>query len=196
MGSSYADSVRLRSLQNPCLGGLARYMEHVPKVDSTIRLLEYNVDGTVPSGVTPFDQRQLLRMIEGQKHVTGRVLLIENLRSDVISCLGEHLDVDPIFFAEYITTDYQGIDKGPPPPSLAFCPSQIIERGHVSIHYQHIIDLGDTGYQTNPGYDLHTDHNVPRNIRRLPSLSGRQLALSRACCSILLKRRGNTWYSE
>lgn len=196
MGSSYADSVRLRSLRNPCLGALAKHMKTTPLADSTIRLLEYYVDGTVLRSLPQFDQRELTRLFEGPEQAAGRILLVENVRPDVMSCLGTNLDLDPIFFADYITTEYQGIDKAPPPPSLAFCPSQIIERGHVHIHYQQIINLGNTGYHNDLEYSLHTKHNVPRNIRRLPQLSGRQLALSRACCSILVKRRGHTWYSE
>lgn len=193
---SYADSIRLRSLRNPCLGGLVMHMKHAPKVDSTIRLLEYDLAETVPPRLDEFDQRGLPRLFESPRQTIGRVLLIENLRPDVISCLGEHLDVDPLFFAEYITTDFQGIDKAPPPPSLAFCPSQIIQRSHVHIHYQQIIDLGNPGYQKNSEYGLHTEHNIPRSIRQLPPLSGRQLALNRACCSILVKRLDDTWYSE
>lgn len=196
ISSSYADSVRLRSLQNPCLGGLLMHMRHAPKVDSMIRLLEYDDHGIMHSGLPQFAQRELPRLFEGPKQAVGRVLLIENLRPDVISCLGEHLDVDPMFFADYITTEYQGVDKAPPPPSLAFCPSQVLERGQFHIHYQQVIDLGKASCFQSSEYILRTKHNVPRNIRRLPHLSGRQLALSRACCSILVKRRGNTWYSK
>lgn len=196
MDCVYVDSVRLRSLRNPCLGDLVTHLKRAPKVDCTIRVLEYDVDGTVLSSLAQIDQKELPRLFQDPGQALGRVLLIENLRPDVISCLGEHLDVDPLFFADYITTDFQGIDKAPPPPSLAFCPSQIVERGHVHIHYQQIIDLGNPGYHKNPEYGLHTEHNIPRNIRQLPPLSGRQLALSRACCSILVKRRDDTWYSE
>lgn len=193
---SYADSVRVRSLRNPCLGGLVLHMNRAPKVDSTLRLLDYDADGKVLPGLAQFDQRQLQQMFKRPERAIGRILFIENLRPEVISCLGKQLDVDPTFFADYITTDYQGIDKAPPPPSLAFCPSQIVERGHVHIHYQQVIDLGSTGYHKNTAYGLHAEQNVPRNIRRLPHLSGRQLALSRGCCSILVKRQGDMWYSE
>lgn len=196
IGCSYADSVRHRGLRNPCLKGLVTHMKHAPKVDSTIQLLEYDIDGTMLSNLARFDQRALPRLFEGPEHAIGRVLLIENLRPDMISYLGEHLDVDPLFFAHYITTDFAGIDKAPPPPSLAFCPSQILEQGHVHIHYQYIIDLGDARYHKTPEYRLRTEHNVARNIRCLPPLSGKQLALSRACCSVLVKRQGHTWYSE
>lgn len=195
-GSSYADSVWLRSLRNPCLGALVLHMKHAPKVDSTIRLLEYNANGTVHSDLAHLNQRELSRLFESPTQAIGRVLFIENLRPDVMSCVGEHLEVDPIFFADYITTDFQIVEKAPPPTSLAFCPSQIVEKGYVHIHYQQVIDLGNIGYDENLQYDLHAEHNVPRNIRRLPHLSGRQLALARACCSVLVKKRRDTWYSK
>lgn len=198
MNYSYADFVRRQSIQNPCLSGLATHMKQIPKVDSTIRLIEYDFDGTVPSNSAQLDQKELPRLFEDaeQTRAVGRVLLIENLRPDVISCLGEHLDLDPMFFADHITTNFQGIEQAPPPPALAFCPSQIVQRSHVHIHFQQVIDLGYTGYHKNPEYVLHMARNIPRNIRRLPHLSGRQLALSRACCSILVKRHGGTWYSK
>ncbi|KAI7778306.1 hypothetical protein LA080_002415 [Diaporthe eres] len=142
MDCSFADSVRRRSLQNPCLGALIEHMKHAPNANSTIQLLEYAADGQVPPRLDQFDQRGLPLLFESPHQATGRVLLIENLRPDVINYLGEHLDVDPLFFADYVNTDFQGIDKAPPPPSLAFCPSQIVERGHVHIHYQQVIDLG------------------------------------------------------
>ncbi|KAK4206030.1 hypothetical protein QBC37DRAFT_435515, partial [Rhypophila decipiens] len=42
-------------------------------------------------------------------------------------------------------------------------------------------------------YSLKSDSNVPRNVRRLPHLSGRQLALARACCSIIVKKIKGSW---
>jgi hypothetical protein len=65
----------------------------------------------------------------------GRVLLVEDIRPYSISLLGETLDVDLVFFADYITTDFQDIKKAPPPPSHALSLSQIAERGYLYVYY-------------------------------------------------------------
>jgi hypothetical protein len=56
-----------------------------------------------------------------------------------------------------------------------------------------VLDLGSAdAFQSSP-YSLKSESNIPRNVRRLPPLSGRQLALARACCSITVKRFKDTW---
>ncbi|KAL8367189.1 hypothetical protein RB599_010272 [Gaeumannomyces hyphopodioides] len=51
-----------------------------------------------------------------------------------------------------------------------------------------VIDLEDSATFDALPYALKTDSNPPRNVRRLPPLSGRQLALARGCCSMLLRK--------
>lgn len=194
----YTEFTRLRSEQNPCLSGLVEHMEHVSVMAGTsITLLEYTANARAPSSQTQLGKNELPELFRDTRvQVVGRVLLIENIQPDIINSLGQLLDLDPIFFAEHITTDSQDIEKAPLPPSLAFCPSQIAKRDHLHIHYQQIVDLGNTTEFKNSKYLLYTDSNVPRNTRRLPHLSGRQLALARGCCSILLKRLDKIWYSK
>ncbi|KAM7182567.1 hypothetical protein V8F33_014213, partial [Rhypophila sp. PSN 637] len=111
----------------------------------------------------------------------------------LISLLGEILDVDPIFFAGHVTTDFKDIEKAPAPPSLALFPSQIAERGYLHLHYQQVLDLGSADAFKFSSYSLKTESNIPRNVRRLPHLSDRQLALARACCSVLVKKVNSSW---
>jgi hypothetical protein len=49
------------------------------------------------------------------------------------------------------------------------------------------MDLGKSENFTNAPYALQTYSNVSRKVRRLQPLSGRQLALFRACCAFLVK---------
>jgi hypothetical protein len=120
-------------------------------------------------------------------------LIVENIQHHLISLLGEILDVDPIFFAGHVTTDFKDIEEAPLPPSLALFPSRIAEKGYLHLHYQQLLDLGSADAFKSSPYSLKSDSNVPRNVRRLPYLSGRQLAFSRACCSILVKDFRDSW---
>lgn len=196
----YTGFIRTRSQTNPCIKGLAEHIKRPPLSASTVVLLEYSASGNAPPPcpvrLTETELPKLFEEVEAFTPVSGRVLLVENIHSGLIALLGRHLDVDPIFFASYITTDFQGIEKAPLNPSLAFYPSQIAERGHLHIHYQQVVDLGNARWFKDSVYLLQTDANVPRNTRRLLEISGRQLALTRGCCSILLKRLGTVWYSE
>jgi hypothetical protein len=191
--ASYRDFVQSRCHTNPCITGLANYLIHGPGATSTIVTLDYPRSGhSVPDPLI-LAEADLAQLINATPTTEGRILLVENIQPHLISLLGETLDVDPIFFAGHVTTDFRDIEKAPPPPSLALFPSQIVERGYLHLHYQQVLDLGNADEFKSSSYSLKSDSNVPRNVRRLPHLSGRQLALGRACCSILLKRFKGSW---
>ncbi|KEY74726.1 hypothetical protein S7711_05473 [Stachybotrys chartarum IBT 7711] len=194
---SYEHFVEARSLANPCLTDLLNFFkdvtESVPK--STSIALEYSHGSQSQPQPLIVDEADLIRLLDTiTTTVTcGRILIVENIRPSLISLLGELLDVDPIFFAGHVTTSFRDIEHAPPPPSLALFPSWIAERGYLHMHYQHVIDLGDAGSFIDSPYAFKTDSHIPRNVRRLPSLSGRQLALVRACCSVMTKSFGDSW---
>ena len=190
---SYREFVNFRSRTNPCVADLAQHLGRGPGNASTIVILEYSCDRQSPPNPLRVTEADLAKLVDVTSTACGRVLFVENLRPQLISLLGETLDVDPIFFAGHITTDFEDIEKAPPPPSLAFCPSQIAEKGYLHIHYQQAIYLGSADTFRGSEYALKTDSNIPRNVRRLPHLSGQQLALARACCSVLVKRLKSSW---
>ncbi|KAK0749760.1 hypothetical protein B0T18DRAFT_437194 [Schizothecium vesticola] len=190
---SYRDLVRSQCQINPCVTGLAEHLGRGPGAASTIVSLDYPQSrhpAPIPLTITEAD---LAKLIHTTSTIHGRILLVENIQPHLISLLGENLDVDPVFFAGHITTDFKDIEKAPPPPSLALFPSQIAERGYLHLHYQQVLDLGSANQFRSSSYSLKSDSNVPRNVRRLPHLSGRQLALARACCSILVKKLKGSW---
>lgn len=198
---SYKEFIRSRAQANPCINDLANVVNRPPTSSSTIVLLEYSATHDPPSSpakrdLIEADLSTLLQNSKAPPSVSGRILLVENIDSRTVELLGQYLDVDPIFFASHITTNFQGIDKAPLNPSLAFFPSQIAERGHLHIHYQQVVDLGSRHGFEDTTYLFQTNANVPRNTRRLPPLSGRQLALARSCCSVLLKKIGLIWYCK
>ncbi|KAK4189474.1 hypothetical protein QBC35DRAFT_430671 [Podospora australis] len=187
---SYRDFVQSQCQSNPCVTGLAEYLGCGSGTASTIVTLDYPRPAPSPLTIT---EANLAKLIYATSTIHGRILLVENIRPHLISLLGEILDIDPVFFAGHITTDFKDIEIAPPPPSLALFPSQIAERGYLHIHYQQVLDLGSADLFRSSSYSLKSDSNVPRNIRRLPHLSGRQLALARACCSILVKKINGSW---
>ncbi|KAM7210042.1 hypothetical protein V8F06_014574 [Rhypophila decipiens] len=190
---SYRDFIRSRCQTNPCVTGLAEHLGGGPGTASTIVALDYPQSGNLDPSLHTITEANLAELIYATSPIHGRVLLVENIRPHLISLLGEILDIDPVFFAGHITTDFKDIEKAPLPPSLALFPSQISERGYLHIHYQQVLDLGSADPFRSSSYSLKSDSNIPRNVRRLPHLSGRQLALARACCSILVKKIKGSW---
>lgn len=198
-GIPYNEFIKSRARANPCIKDLAGHVKRPLASASAVVLLEYSAGDDAPPSpmkLTETHLPTLFQKVEASTSVSGRVLLVENIHAGLIELLGQYLDVDPVFFASHITTDFQGVEKAPPNPSLAFYPSQIAERGHLHIHYQQVVDLDCVHGPNDWTYLLQTNANVPRNTRRLPALSGRQLALTRGCCSILLKKLGPIWYSK
>jgi len=191
--SSYKDFVRFRNRTNPCITGLMEHLERGRENASTVAMLEYSRNSESPRESLIQAEADLAKLVAATSTTRGRILFVENIRPRLISVLGEILDVDPIFFAGHVATDFPDIEQAPPPPALALFPSQAAEWGYLHIHYQRVIDLGSADSFRGSAYALKTDSNIPRNTRRLPPLSGRQLALARACCSVLVKKLQTSW---
>ncbi|KAK3326718.1 hypothetical protein B0H66DRAFT_167969 [Apodospora peruviana] len=190
---SYKDWVESQLQTNPCITGLAEHLGCGLGTASTIVALDYPQSGHPAPTPLTVAEADLTKLISTTSTIHGRILLVENIRPHLISLLGEILDVDPIFFAGHVTTDFKDFEKAPPPPSLALFPSQIARKGYLHLHYQQVLDLGSADPFQSSSYSLKSDSNVPRNVRRLPHLSGRQLALVRACCSILVRNVKGSW---
>ncbi|KAF4997011.1 hypothetical protein FGRMN_4151 [Fusarium graminum] len=187
---SYADFVRLRTRGNPCLQGLSQYLDKPGCSESRIVLIDCphnELEHRLPE-LQLVTAKDCMVLATTTPPKFNRLLLIEDISPDLIIRLGEVFDIDPLFFADYVCTDFQDLEKKPPPPSLAILPSLISTRPYLHLHYQQILDLGDPDAFAESSYALKTDSNISRNVRRLAPLSNRQLALARASCSIFLKR--------
>ncbi|KAK4466235.1 hypothetical protein QBC42DRAFT_329323 [Cladorrhinum samala] len=195
--SSYKDHILARSHRNPCIDGLIKHLEdaRVSRAPSTIVAIDYLPHSTKPPK-SPYcrtvPEAELSRVLHDTSSVNGRILLVEDIQPRLVHLLGGALGLDPLFFAGHISTDAKDVEKGPASPSLALFPSQIAERGLLHLHYQQVVDLGSADDFKDCSYNLHTNSNIPRNVRRLPHLAGRQLGLARRCISAVVKNVGDS----
>lgn len=189
---SYIDHVRKRTHTNPCLRPLVDYLVKEPRFRSRVHILDIHTAASSVLQAVEIPEEEISRIYQHSPLVSTRIVLVENINSRLISQIGEALDIDPLFFAGHVITDFKDIENAPLPPSLATLPSIAAEKGYLNIHFQQVLDLGSSATFKNVAYSLKSDSNTPRNVRRLPSLFGRQLGLGRGCCSMLVKRLKNT----
>ncbi|CAG9986826.1 unnamed protein product [Clonostachys byssicola] len=184
--SSYKDFTFYRTKLNPSLSSLNQYLNREAGAASTVTVLDFGEHETT-SQHQMVEGVDLSHLTTTSSLVSTRIILIEDISPRLISSVGAAFDIDPSFFAGYISTDFEAIENKPPTPSLVTLPSVTAERGQLHLHYHLVMDLGSAEtFTTDTPYALKTDANVARNVRRLPPLSGRQLALARACCLFLV----------
>lgn len=187
-GTTYLEFVRFRAKANPCISGLYEHLQRESRAASRVVYLDYRHNE--PSQLEPEPvsamEDDLVYLVEGVTPSTTRFLFVENITSTMVSLLGEALDIDPLFFADYVNSRFDSIRKAAAPPSYATLPSLIGKRNHIHLHHYQFVALGGSDGSNVP-YALTTGSNVPRNVRRLAPISGRQLALARACCSFIIK---------
>ena len=200
----YAEYVQYCQQFNPCLRGLLPFLNQSSRrvIPSPCRVfavdlaLNKNHKGhcTPTPLINSVPQRELPKLLTDLEHGQFRVLVIEDLDPSIVETLSDKIDIDPTFFADYISTSLDDIENGPAPPAVALSPSRVLsEKNAFHIHYQEMVDLGeDTSVQQWP-WVLKASGNVPRSLRRLPPLRGRQLGILRGCCSILTQRLGQGW---
>ena len=190
---SYMDYVELRAQSNPCINGLERYLLQPGTRSSNLVYIDYPTERS-SAQLKPIraEADKITNLIDTIPPAITRLILIEDISPQLISLVGNRLDIDPLFFADYVNTSFENIELAPPPPSLAILPSLLSQREYLHLHYQQVLDLGEAGLFKNAAYALKTDANVTRNIRRLVPLSGKQLALARATCSLFTKEFGSS----
>ncbi|EYB27130.1 hypothetical protein FG05_04860 [Fusarium graminearum] len=190
----YLNIVKHRTRYNPCIGGLDVFLQQKPVRASRIISIDCPNHGqrTSQSRAVAVQEDDMVTTLKTIPSNIMRIVLIEDINSRLMSLVGNTLDIDPLFFADYVNTSFKEFEVSPPPPSIAILPSLLSESGYLHLHYQQIVDLGDASLFGNTPYASKTHTNITRNVRRLPPLSGKQLALVRSACSLLVRKVGAT----
>ncbi|KAH7210757.1 uncharacterized protein BKA55DRAFT_546834 [Fusarium redolens] len=178
----------IRLVQRHCV---TNYLQHGCVDGSKVTYLDYTNQSLEPRRIdVPEDE--ISQLIKTSPSGSTRLVFVENNSPGILILLGEKLDIDPLFFADYIHVSFENPAESSPPPSLATLPSAITTRDHILLHCQKVIALEGTDdeLKTVP-YSLKTESNVPCNIRRLGTLPGGQLALSQTCCSSTIRKIGD-----
>lgn len=195
-GKSYLDFVRFRASANPCIIGLLEYLQHKSHSKSRIVYLDYphnNKSWQTEAEPLSASEHDLVHLVETIEPSTTRFLFVENITSTMVMKLGESLDIDPLFFADYLHTLFQNAYEPLPQPSLATLPSLTATSNHIHLHYYQSLALNSNNGRAGAPYAMKTCSNVPRNVRRL---AGRDIAVARACCSFTVKAMGTSQICE
>ncbi|EWG54498.1 hypothetical protein FVEG_12708 [Fusarium verticillioides 7600] len=175
---SYQSFVESRARANPCISRLSDYLQHECLGESKITYLDYTTTASAPERID-VPENKLSQLIKTAPSGSTRFVFVENISPGIIISLGEKLDIDPLFFADYIHVGFENLEKLSPLPSLATLPSVIATRDHIHLHCQKVIALEGTDEELkHVPYALKTESNVPRNVRRLVTLPGGRLALT------------------
>ncbi|KAG5812112.1 hypothetical protein H9Q74_004394 [Fusarium xylarioides] len=188
---SYQSFVESRARANPCISRLSDYLQHECLGKSKITYLDYTTAASEPERID-VPENMLSQLTKTAPSGSTRFIFVENISPGIIISLGEKLDIDPLFFADYIHVGFENPEESSPPPSLATLPSVIATRDHIHLHCQKVIALEGTDEELkHVPYALKTESNVPRNVRRLVTLPGGRLALSQTCCSFIIRSVGD-----
>ncbi|KAK7751001.1 hypothetical protein SLS62_006986 [Diatrype stigma] len=198
--TTYREFVKFRQQNNPCILGLSHFLDKQDLRKEACRIWSLNcvpqdIQGAEPQGFEEVPADNLHLMLEAPLPADhGRILIVEDIHPSVVEILGKALDIDPAFFADHVVTKYAEIEISPAPPSVALTSSRIVsEADRFNIHFQKMVDLGAEENFRNSPWTLQTLTNVPRSVRRLAPVSGRQIAINRSCCSVLSRTFDQGW---
>ena len=173
-----------RTQWNPCLRNLCQFLQNDTASQRACRIvcLEFSSVSSSPSRRS-IDLNDLALLLctttKERDDLCGRLLIVEDVSSDVVETLGSSLEIDPLFFASHIDT-FQ-IDIATTRPSTVTLPSTMRSQNFLNLHYHRVIEFENLETKK----ILHRDMNVPRKVKILPRLQGRSIGLARHCCSTL-----------
>ncbi|TLD04342.1 uncharacterized protein PgNI_12017 [Pyricularia grisea] len=196
---SYWHFISYRSTQIASVKCLVDYVQKASKSqcqNGSIIALDFDSTSGASTAAKTIKEADLSTFLTNPNRSGGRILVVQDVNHNLINVLGALLDIDPLFFAGHVGTDFPNLEDAPPGPAYSLTPVRIAEAGFLHLHYQQVLTMTDTnfedGLQRSP-YSVVTTGNIPRNIRRLPSLSGKQLCLARGCLSLVVKQLGSAW---
>ena len=181
---SYKSFVAVRTQRVPCLQNLLEFLQNETASQHACRIacLELSSkSGPLSRRNLDLDDLKILlqNKTKERSDLCGRLLIVEDLSSDIVETLGSLLNIDPLFFASHIDTFQE--DIATTRPSTATLPSSMMSQNFLNLPYQRVVEFESCKSRQ----VLLRDMNVPRKVAILPPLKGRYVGLVRHCCSIL-----------
>lgn len=176
----YQSYVAARTRQNP---NLSKFLTNDRSNRNSCRIacLEFSTSGVVSH--KRLDLKDLASLLQSQagedKNLRGRLLVIEDLSSNIIEMLGCALNIDPFFFSSHIGVSQTDIAAAR--PYMATLPSMAKSQDFLTIQYHRVLQFEYHGSKET----LLRDMNFPRKVRMLPPVKGANIGLAQHCCSIL-----------
>lgn len=193
---SYKSFVAARTQRDSYLRNLCQFLQidSVSQHACRVACLEFS-SASGPPNCRSLDLDSLASLLcnttKGKDDLYGRLLIVEDLSSDVVETLGSLLNIDPLFFASHIDT-FQ-VDIATPRPSTATLQSTIRSRNFLNLHYHRLIEFENPAAKKT----LLRDMNIPRKVKILPQLKGTHVGLARHCCSALkTEGRDGLWLGK
>lgn len=192
---SYKSFIAERAQQNPHLQDLHEFLQKdtVSQNAGHIVCLEFSTGNGLPN------RRNLnlegLKLLLGNEvkgdDLCGRILIVEDISSDVVEKLGSLLNIDPLFFALHMNTSEIDITKTR--IQTAVLPSTKRSHNFLNLQYHRVIEFENLRSEQT----VFRDMNVPRKVKMLSQLKGINIGLARHCCSILrTKRKDGLWLGK
>jgi hypothetical protein len=199
--TSYLTLLQQRLIRSPCLSALERFLRVNVGSSQPCRVttVDYNNQnlktlGSPAVNLSDEDTKTLISLTQIPENATGRLLVVEDISAHFISVLGTILDINPMFFANHVSTEFKDIELQAAPSSLALFPSYWASRPDMfHIQYQRVVDLGKESDYKGQHWAVDTHGNIPRKLRRLPAFRGRQIGIARGCISTWKSKVGTSW---
>ncbi|KAL4939898.1 hypothetical protein BDV06DRAFT_224619 [Aspergillus oleicola] len=189
---SYREFVDAQKHNNPCLAGLSNFLCESDSDRRSCRILKLDFtpnDGIRPDFqyVEPEDLHKNIYPISEKGR--RRILIIEDLRCDIIETLGAAYNIDPVFFASHLHAPFRQMNNQT--PNLALLPSRQRKQNFVNFQYHRAVELkGNVENETK----LTRDMNVDRKVAvLLPTEDTRIALVQHSCSAILFPEGGEGW---
>ncbi|KAL4864395.1 hypothetical protein BDV12DRAFT_188969 [Aspergillus spectabilis] len=186
---SYREFVEAQKHNNPCLAGLSRFLFDSDSDRRSCRILKVEFSPNTDE-IDPEFQHVNLEDFQDTIYPASekerrRILIIEDLRRDVIETLGSAYRIDPVFFASHLHAPFRQMDNQT--PNLALLPSRRRKQNFANFHYHRAVVLKGNVEKEDK---LTRDMNVNRKIAVLLAAEKTRVALVQHACSLILLQDG------
>jgi len=192
----YKSFVAAQTRRNPCLQNLCEFLQNdnVSQHACRVICLDFSsISGPPSRRSLDLDGLALLlyNTTKERDDLCGRLLIVEDLSSDVVETLGSSLNIDSLFFASHIDAFQNDIVTGR--PSAITLSSTTRSQNFLNLHYHRVIEFENLESKQ----VLLRDTNVPRKVKILPQVKGINVGLARHCYSTLkIEGKDGLWLDK